>query len=88
MVVWGSGPCIGFLGLGLSVDGVLDLWCLSLWVYRVGALHINIKELTWEKMVLGNESFKDVYLRSIRYIHAPYHKSFYSGGIPMNKLIT
>ena len=38
-------------------------------------------------MVLRNESFKVVDLRSIRYIHAPYHKSFYSVGILMNKLI-
>ena len=34
----------GFLGLGLSVDGVLGLWCGAFWVFWVWALYINIKE--------------------------------------------
>ena len=38
-------------------------------------------------MVLVNESFKVIDLRSIRYILAPYHKLFHSVGILMNKLI-
>ena len=33
-----------FLGLGFSVDGVWGLWCVAFWVFRVGALYINIKE--------------------------------------------
>ena len=43
---------IGFLGSGVSVDGVLGLWCgavWALWVFGVWALYIKIEELTWKK---------------------------------------
>ena len=43
MVVLGLGSYIGFLGLGLSVDGVWGLRCGAIWVCLVGALYINIK---------------------------------------------
>ena len=42
--VLGLGSYFGFLGLGLSVDGVWGLWCGAIWVFWVGALYINIKE--------------------------------------------
>ena len=42
--VLGLGSYIGFLGLGISVDGVWGLWCEAIWVFRVGALYININE--------------------------------------------
>ena len=42
--VLGLGSYFGFLGLGLSVDGVWGLWCGAFWVFWVWALYINIKE--------------------------------------------
>ena len=38
------GSYFGFLGLGLSVDGVWGLWCGAFWVFLVWALYINMKE--------------------------------------------
>ena len=51
MVVWGSGvgSFMGVLGWGFSVAGVWGLWCEAFWIFRAGALYINIKEQTWEK---------------------------------------
>ena len=34
----------GFLGMGVSVDGVRGLWCGTFWVFWVGDLYVNIKE--------------------------------------------
>ena len=44
--VWGFGVGVLYwvLGLGLSIDGILGLWYGVFWVFRVGALYLNIKE--------------------------------------------
>ena len=52
--VLGVGSYIGFLGLGISVDGVWGLWYRAFWLFWVGALYIKIKEQPWEKMVHQN----------------------------------
>ena len=55
MVVWGLGlgSWIGFLGLGLSVDGVWGLGCGAFWVlWGWGSLYNHKRNTLGKKMVL------------------------------------
>ena len=71
----GLGSCIGFLGLGFSVDGVWGLWFGAFWVFLGWGSLYEHKRITLGKKMVDHYLIKRV-KPAIIYLYEPHTRNW------------